>query len=361
MPNTIDSFLEAVSKQRSRDFTISYWPLSPVQTNPYFEAEQALDIYNTISELKKTKTDKEIGQFFGYPAVLRNFMLNSGIVGLKTACKVGLASISTEERVSYVEHLIKILGTMVKNDPLCLDGKSLIYSDAQVKQVLEKDFIVVNSQNRQKIIASYLAFWSWCWAIYYNAFCDLGFEIHGPYSLGEEKSLVVREFHHIKNLPFWEVSKKIPFGKITFYQIYNSTDLTLSFNNILTTSHPYGLGNLLEKVRVEADGKELNEQEIIDLGEQVFSFVVEQNAYIKNLSPLVLLKKAAEFTAFSLRDLYEAVGREPTGEKYVEANLKRFGKRFLEQYSKIAHQDEEYIKKIYDPRNDLLAEDIQTI
>lgn len=361
MSNTADQFLDAVSKQRSREFTISYWPLSPVQTNPYFEAEQALDVYNIIQKLKKTRTDKEIGMLFGWPAVLRNFMLNCGIVGLKTACKVGLSNIFAADRVSYLEHLVAILGTMVNNDPLCLDSMSLILSRKEVGKIVAEEFILVTDKNRKKLVGAYLAFWAWCWAIYYNAFIDLGFEIHGPYELDNSKSLIVRDFHHIKNLPFWPISQNIPFNRVTFYQIYNTQDLHLSFSNILTTPSKAGLGGFLQGVQVVADSHVLTDAEIVKVTKQMFDTVRQQNDFLNTLSSLVQLKKVAEFTSYSLKDLYKAVGQEPKGVEYVEMNLRRFGKRFLEQYHKISHQNEEYIRQIYDPRNNLLAEDIQKL
>ena len=374
---TVDLFLEAVSKQRSREFTTTYWPLSPVQINPYFEAEQAFDIYNIIQQLSETKSNSEIGKLFGWPAVLRNFMLNSGIVGLKTACKVGLATIAVEERVAYLEKLIAILGTMVTNDPLCSDGKSLILDENSVSFPvipakagihLVSDSLLVDSRWKftpegggNDAVRFYLSLWAWCWAIYYNAYIDLGFEIHGPYFLENGKSLIVRDFHHIKDLPFWPISSKIPFNRVTFHQIYSIQDLHLSFNNILTTSSKAGLGSFLHNTKVVADEKELSESEINYYSKQVFALVREQNEYLNTLSPIVQLKKAAEFTAYSLKDLYQAVGQKPKGVEYVEINLRRFGKRFLEQYHKIEHQSEDYIRQIYDPRNNLLAEDIQKI
>src|SRR4030042_5474307 len=102
MPHIVDSFLEAVLQERSLDATICTWPLTPPQINPYFEAEQALDIYDILNSLKNTKSKKEVSALFGYPAVLRSFMLNAGVIGLKTAKKANLREVSVKDGAHFL-------------------------------------------------------------------------------------------------------------------------------------------------------------------------------------------------------------------------------------------------------------------
>ena len=213
MPSSVDLFLKVISQERIGGGETGQWPLNPPQINPYFEAEQALDIYDVLQKIKNRKTKKELARLFGWPGVLRNFLSNSAIIGLKTAAAHGLRDIPVEDRISHLELLIGLLAELVQSDPLCLDYKNLILSPQEVTEELEKPWLKVTSQNRTTLAGSYLAGWTWVRALYYKAFVGLGLEVHGPYEVskkfGEGTQLIIRDFHDIQNIPAWEISRNM--------------------------------------------------------------------------------------------------------------------------------------------------------
>src|SRR3989344_9702768 len=119
----IDEFLKAIEQSFSGVNPKTFWPLNGGQIDAYFDVDEALDMYYRLNKLKEKRNIKEIADLMPQADIIRIFLEHNAIIGLKVAKKLGIANISTEDRVKYTLFLFDILKNKVKNDIFCLDGK----------------------------------------------------------------------------------------------------------------------------------------------------------------------------------------------------------------------------------------------
>jgi len=141
---TINAFLEVIKKSELNN---EAWPIGVIQLESYFDADLALKIYEIIKKISSKGTKKEeIGRLFEKPIILRYFLADIAIVGLKIVNKIGLNKITKEEKVDYFLKLSNIISTMVISDPFCRDGKNLTHSDKELTYLIENGDFIENSE-----------------------------------------------------------------------------------------------------------------------------------------------------------------------------------------------------------------------
>ncbi len=184
------------------------WPLAGNQILAYFDVDQSLDIYQRINTLLNNGlSDKEIGHLFRKPTILRYFISENGILGLKLAKAFKIKEIEAKQRTDYFETLSKILKTMVVSDPYCLDGRNLVWNQEEIGKIKDRvEWIDVTEQNRKKLLGLNVDLFAFAWSYFYNLFTGLATELQGPYEImlnGNHYRMVVRDSFEINPKDIW--------------------------------------------------------------------------------------------------------------------------------------------------------------
>ena len=357
----VDLFLRAINESFSTIDVKTTWPLSGAQIDAYFDVDEALDMYYRIKNLRKTKTTKEIAEMLPSADVLRLALQHNLIIGLKVANKLGIASISVQEREEYVNFLFEILESKVHGDIFCLDGKNSLLTKEEIKSILNNSsWNVPKSDDQKKIAFLTVMANTLCHSLYYDEFMTGGFYIHGPYDtfekFGKGTFLLIRDYHNICPKEIWS---DLPYSykSLRICAIYKDLDLRLNFLN-----HPMSNQSVPDKLvayKLYLDNNEISidkTDELLDLFQKVISL---QTKKITSLSPLDKVRKGIEIEYYLFRDFRTSMGDDWKPPISIEKTIETFGDSFLKKfaYKDLNHNPHvNHWIKIFDPRNDYYSE-----
>jgi hypothetical protein len=351
----IDKFIQAIEESFSGLNPKTYWPLNGGQIDAYFDVDEALDMYYRLNKLKEKMSVKEIADLMPPADIIRIFLEHNAIIGLKVAKKLGIADISTEDRIKYTLLLFEILKYKVKNDIFCLDGKSLFFDEEEVSKILneiEWDK-TISPENKKKIAFFTVMCNNLCYTLYYDIFMTGGFYLHGPYDASEEFGegaiLLIRDFHDLNPKEIWP-DLQMPYKKIKIYAIYKNLDLKINFVNHPITKD--SIGDKLIAYKIYLDDEEINFNKIDELIDIIHKVSSQQTKKINALSDLDKVRKGAEIAFYLFRRLRKHMGDDGIPPKEIEETINKFGDKFIKQFQYQEKPNMEHWKKIYDPRED---------
>lgn len=353
----IENFLTAINEAFSGMDTRTSWPLNGGQITAYFNVDEALDIYYRLNKLKKEISLEKIAGLMPAPDIIRIFLQNSAIFGLKVADKLAIKKINIRDRVNFTLFLFDILKQKVKNDIFCLDGKNLLLDDNQVKKTLSETKWNAPLSNQEKKDIAFLTITAnnLCYTLFYDIYMTGGFYIHGPYDaskqFGENTILVIRNYHDLNPVKIWP-DLKMPYQKIKIYAIYNNLDFELNFANqpISTTS----VGDKLIAYKIYLDNKEITLNQINQLTELFSRIASKQTKETNSLSDLDKVRKGSEIAFYLFKKIREYMGDKwypSEAKEQIEETIKKFGDKFIKEFKYQEKPSLEHWKKSYDPRN----------
>jgi hypothetical protein len=334
------------------------WPLTGPEILPYFDLNQAVDIYDMVMDLfDKGYSYKKIGSLFQTPTMMRYELTSSIVVGLKVADKVGFRKISKEDRLKFLEIFFKSLEALVESDPFCLDEKNLVIPKSELNQLMSELFWVnINDENRRLYNHLSVDLFFYAWTLYYNLFASAGFEIHGPYEVvldGDQYELVVRENFNMIPEGIWDVNPDV--NNVKMYLLYKKgTEYKLSYyNQPMTDDHSENL----VKVAVVVDGKNIVNPLNIELISKKLDLIATNLAkHINSLPRYEQMMKGAEISFSMLRKLYKEGGKKPDIKAIVESNYAVLGDANLNKGSgEFQERKTKEWMELFDPRTDSLG------
>lgn len=350
----IDKFIQAMGQVFSTMDTSVLWPLNGGQIDAYFDVEESLDMYSLLNNLRKKHSYKEIAEILPPADVIRLFLENNAIIGLKVAKKLKIKNISVQNRVDYCLLLFNILKEKVQNDIFCLDGKNLLLENKEIKKLLQLKWNMVETDEEKRQI-SFLAITAsnLCYTLYYDLFMAGGFFIHGPYDVtekfGPKTILVIRDYHDISPTELWP-DLKVPCKTIKIFGIYRDLDLKINFMN-----HPFSfspVGPKLIAYKIYVDNKEIGLKEVVKLEETLEKIAITQTAKVNSLSNLDKVRKGSEIAYYLFKDFRKALDIDWRPPKEVENIINKFGETFIEKFKQNEKPSIEHWKKLFDPRID---------
>jgi hypothetical protein len=349
----IELFLNAVRHSFPEQDPKVYWPLNGGQVDAYFDVAEAFDVYERINELKKECTIKELAEIVPNSDILRSFLLNNGILGLKIARMEKLEPINNGEILDYLETIFDLIGKQVKNDIFCMDGKNLILTDDEVAS-LNFNWNVVDEATKRNVSNLVVTGTHYCYSLFYDLFKSTGFRIHGPYSMknvfGDGSVLLVREYYNL-NPTIWDMD--FPNEKFTMYTVYKDMDFRLDLLN-----HPHsetGIGNKLIAYYVTVDGKPIGLDEMENFEQILEKKTLEQTAVVESLSDFDKIRKGAEISTYAFRKLRAHTKKKFDVMEKLEENIVEFDRKFLEEFEyKKNIPDINHWVALFDPRTDVL-------
>jgi hypothetical protein len=351
----IDDFIRAIEESFSGLNPKTFWPLNGGQIGAYFDADEALDVYYRINKLKQTLTIKQIADLMPAPDILRIFIQNNGIIGLKVAKKLGLVNINEQDITNYSLFLFEILEQQVKSDIFCLDGKNFLLEESEIEKIASKTYWDEPKDSEEKKQLAFLTVMAnnLCYTLYYDIFMTWGFYLHGPYNVerffGKNAIMLVRDYHNLNPIELWP-DLTFPHKSIRIYAIYNKLDVKINFVN-----HPItrdSIGDKLIAYKVYVDDKKINAVQIPALIELINNTAISQSKKINSLSDLDKVRKGAEISFYSFKKLREFMGDNWKPPMQIENTIQKFGEQFINQFKYKTSPDIEHWKKAFDPRID---------
>ncbi len=351
----IDNFIRAIEESFSGLNPKTFWPLNGGQIDAYFDVDEALDMYYRLNKLKENLSVKEIADLMPQADIIRIFIENNAIIGLKVAKKLGIANISTEEIVNYVLFLFEILEYKVNNDIFCLDGKNLILNENEISQLIkETEWDKPNSNEEKKQVAFLTVMANnLCYTIYYDIFMTGGFYLHGPYDVsdkfGDGTILVIRDFHDLNPKEIWP-DLEMPYNKLRICAIYKNLDLKINFVNHPVTKD--SIGDKLIAYKIYLDDKEISINDIDNIIELFQKVSSQQTKRINSLGDLDKVRKGIEIAFYLFRNLRIYMDGNWKPSREIEYTIRKFGDKFIKDFKYQKPPAIEHWKRIFDPRDD---------
>ncbi len=352
----IENFLKTIGECFEGMNPKTQWPLNAGQIDAYFDVGEALDIYNRINFLKRSISKEEICDLLPDADILRIFILNNGIIGLKVAKKLGLVKISTQEIVDYTLFLFDIIKMKVHNDPFCLDDKNILYSERQIEKLTESGFKFIEEDARRNIAnlivsSNYIGY-----TLFYDIFPTGGFINHGPYDVsefyGKGAVLIARDYHDITPEELWP-EFDMPYNKLKILCVYSNLRVGVNFSNHIITNDT--ISDKLIAYKVLLDDKLLTISEIEELTKFFNKKIKEQSDRVNSFSDFDKVRKGGEIAFYFFKKLREYMGDDwkykPLMDE-IDFVIGKFGREFIEKYKYKKKPDIEHYRKLFDPRID---------
>lgn len=334
------------------------WPLSGPQVLPYFDVDQALDIYDMVNELKSQNlSNYEIGKLFQTPTMMRYHIKSTIVSGLKIADKIKKRKIPTEERIRFCKLYFEILSSLVYSDPFCLDQKNLIISPDQLESIFNDVIWFDINDDTKKIFVNFsVDLFHYAWSLYYNLFAGAGFEIHGPYEIkvdGRDCTLIIRDSLNMTPSGIWDINPGI--DRVRVFMLYDKIDYKLTYYNQPTAE---GHQEKLRKVAIKIDNKNTSNVQMVELlSKKISSLALLSAKHINSLPKKEQAYKGAEISFFMLKDLYNRVGKTPDVKNIFENTFKILGSKPLEEGKEdFRERSKDSWIKLFDPRDDSLGD-----
>ena len=333
------------------------WPLAPGQLMPYIDADQSVDMYQKIKKLLDDGWSYEmIAKLFERPILIKMFLLNTGIVGIKSA-NVYEKLITVDQQIEFVSWLLKLAKILNQNDANFIN-RNFFWKDTEVADFVNKsNWQIVNSTVRTALNDLSVSLITLNWALYWDYFPDTGHELHGPYKIegddfSSNSTLILKDYYNLAPKDIWELGNSTPVSTIQLAQIYNTRQMFINFGNRL-------IGNNLEQncthFVLEVDGQKISKtKEIQELSQSIHDFADKQIRHVKSLAPIDLVRKGAMISYFARRKFYLNFAKEWFSETVIDATIKAVGTRFIDENTKPISRTFEQKLKMWDPRNSWL-------
>jgi hypothetical protein len=351
----IERFLKGIEAGFKGLSPKTHWPLNGGQIDAYFDADESLDMYHRLVNLRKKLSINEIADIMPAPDVIRGFFQNNAIAGLKVAKVQGIEDISIEDRIKYVTLLFDIIKQKVKSDVFCLDGKNLLLDEHQVTTLLTRtkwDTPLSEAEKREIAFLTVSAS-NLCYTLYFDLFAAAGFYFHGPYDtskkFGEGTTLIIRDYHDINPTELWP-ELEMPYKKLRIYAVYKNLYPEMNFVNHMITKT--SIGDKLVAYKIYLDDKEIGMKDVPELIKVLHKVSSHQKKKIDAMPNLEKVKKGAEICYYMFRKLRQYMGDDWRPPKSIDENIKRFGDKFIKQFQYEKEPPLEHWIKFFDPRND---------
>jgi len=258
----IDNFCSAYATYVLKAFGKSQpliWPIPMNETYWYICKYFLRELYKDIKRLKdKDVAIERIEELFVAPTRISMFL--AMIYGMS------FSDLKIKEKVELTELLLDLLPRYRREDLFCENGSNIIWTKQQASKELKKCKMINLDENKNagqlaKILGKINAtLWLYCEFIH-GAFHSYGYEFHGPYSLNnKEKLLIVREYYDIKPSLVWPFASRLPFDKVTTFEVYKDCKINFDlFGHLETTvSLPQHLQSFHIKTSSEGIESEVN-------------------------------------------------------------------------------------------------------
>lgn len=334
------------------------WPLGPMQLMPYIESDQSVDMYHKLKQLIASGMSYEdIALLFERPIFIKNFLLNTGIVGIKSA-NVNEKRVGLADQIDFVNLMLKLAKILNHDDPKYITTRNLLWdeveSDTFAKETKWDEVTNELSAELGVLSVNLLAL---NWSLYWNYFAETGHELHGPYEISgftPKSRMVVKDYYNLSTDEIWEHGKKFPYSEIRLAQVYNTDEMYLSFG-IRMSGKASAANNTHFALFI--DGERVSSIERIrEISAEVKAMANFQTEYVNSLDVMEMVRKGARISYFTRRKFYKYFNENWYPAETVEGTIGVLGRRFVDDFAKPRPLSLEDKKLKFDPRNEKFPE-----
>lgn len=355
--NDIDDMVNAI--MMSINDATELWPLKPGQLMPYFDTDQAVDLYKKLENLLNSGVNfDKIARLIKHPTSLRLFLLNSGLVGFKAGRVLKIAPVNFEDQMKFTDWVIKILKQFAPKDPFCLKGTNYVWDNNKVEEfIVHSSWLELDASLKRTIGILNANLIIYVWSFFWDYFPDASFENYGPYvvnsgDLGDDNRLLIRDYFNLVPTEVWPLAKNLPFKKLVIAQSYNKEDLFLNFGNRI--SNKESLINDNHYVTIKVDNRYITEnEEILEIAQTLSSVAKQQINVVNHLTDMDKVRKGSMLAYYAMKDFYSYFNKKWYPSEKVESTIKALGDKFLIQNRLQKDMNPEEKRKFFDPRNNI--------
>ncbi|HLZ60598.1 MAG TPA: hypothetical protein VKR06_26940 [Ktedonosporobacter sp.] len=250
------------------------WPIRSGRIGRLCLGEFSHEFFDDIHFLQQEMTIGQIAQLFGYPTRLWR-MSHHLLTGMR------LRSMPLETLQESILTVLDLISHLKYGDPYCSNGANIIWSPTRVSDESQTLRPVEGAAAMARTIHQLAAvLWAYTECLYFVAH-ELSVEIHGPYTLSDGKSLLVRDFFDLRPQALWPgLDCLLTVDTVRILTTYQRFDAHLDvYNNLRLDSH-LRLTDELRFSSVLIDGEPADLPRIQQL-------IAEASSAIRTISDLV--------------------------------------------------------------------------
>jgi len=264
--------------------------------------------------------------------------------------------------------LIELASTIVdllsfyRKDPFNQDGKNIIWSHSEVRDFLSNNEIADSKDKmfeKHRMLISRLEGTLWLYSeLLYFSIHEVCKEFHGPYSLPDGRSVLVREYYDLKP-EFWAFTEELPYQNMLIFEIYRKKiDATFDFFGRLRSKQP--LIHHLDGFAVLVDQKPMVAYGDIEYTYESTAKTSKRGAeHIRSLSRLQIMNRFVDSYYYMLKPIKDTLGENWKPPEVILDDIKNERKKDVveqlyasfEKMAKLSPNETiNIVSKIFDPR-----------
>lgn len=350
----IDLYLDALERATATEGDIVPWPMHVACVAPYFSDHESRDLFAKLRRLTEQRVpERAISELFPGPTAVKT-SLTDLVIGLKVPSE---PTIPVDQRIWYVERVFDVLEQMQAGDIFCRDDRNLVLGSDQIGALVRRShWSWTETQPELPVLAQRVSAGalSLAWSMYFYAWPNVGFELHGPYDVtltdGRKARLLIRDFFDTKPALLWPSMGAFPYSALRILTLYKpDTDLHMDIYNHLT--HRANLLDATSGVCVEADGVPLTQEQVVSLVKHLLQAVSAQNKAVRAMGTEELISKFIEVRYYVFRRLRTYFQQDWRPPRDVLQRIKDWG---LIEIPPSGPPDWDMLRKAFDPRTDFI-------
>lgn len=129
--------------------------------------------------------------------------------------------------------VLEMIAHLKYGDPFCSDGANIIWSPAQVADMVDELQPLEEASTARLIHQLAGVLWAYAESLYFVAH-ELAVEIHGPYQVSGGRLLLVRDFFELHPCPLWpSINSLVSHQTVRIMVLYKHVDMHLDvYNNL---------------------------------------------------------------------------------------------------------------------------------
>jgi hypothetical protein len=207
------------------------WPIRSGRISRLCLDEFSSEFFADIHCLRQQNmSEHAIAALFGTPTHLWR-MSHHLLNGLR------LRSASLEVQQQAILTVLELISYLKYSDLFCSDGANIMWSPAQVTDAVENLQPIEVSSVARLVHQLAGVLWAYAESLYFVAH-ELSVEIHGPYKVSGEYSLLVRDFFDLQPYPLWpSINSLVPYQSVRIMIMYEHLKAHLDvYNNLYVDS-----------------------------------------------------------------------------------------------------------------------------
>jgi hypothetical protein len=252
----IDAYLDAMVEALD---AIGDAPSSPVHiadVAPFFMDVEAFDLLERLRRLDaEGVTDRQLAELFPSANAIKTLLMD-------LVCGLKVANVAAAERVRFTERMFDAMQAVEFGDIFCRDGTHRVWPAEQAQHYAETALWspVDTAAGTELARAAFRASASGqalVWALYFYAWTDMGWEVHGPYDItlptGQHRRLLVRDYFDIAPSLLWPEVEQWPAATMRLSTLH-APDADIRFDVLNHVHHDQPWLTSTHAVEVRFDG-----------------------------------------------------------------------------------------------------------